>query len=85
MSARQRRRRRPSSTTAAERRAPQLLFLACIDSRVLQKVLLIDEAYALNDGTYGREALDTIVSKVAQTVEQVVFDPLYFSRSNGEA
>jgi len=48
-------------------------------------VLLIDEAYALNDGTYGREALDTIVSKVAQTVEQVVFDPLYFSRSNGEA
>ena len=28
------------------------------------KVLLIDEAYALNDGTYGREALDTLVSKV---------------------
>jgi hypothetical protein len=27
-------------------------------------VLLIDEAYALNDGQYGREALDTLVSKV---------------------
>ena len=30
------------------------------------KVLLIDEAYALNDAHHGREALDTLVGKVGR-------------------
>ncbi len=38
------------------------------------KVLLIDEAYALNDGTFGKEALDTLVSKATLRCELYIFN-----------
>lgn len=37
------------------------------------KVLLIDEAYALNDGTFGKEALDTLVSKATLALRIIYF------------